>query len=75
MVEADKVPLQEKYKEVQEGDMNCDKKIVNLSDLKELTDEDLILFINTSSNVGKMAFGLMRNAKSLAFPEGSCNTA
>ena len=52
----DKVPMKEGYEEAQEVDMDLDK-----------TYEDLILSINTSSTVEKIAFGLVRSAKSLEF--------
>ena len=55
-----------------EGDDDLDKKIVKLGELNELAHEDLILSINTSSSVGKVAFGLVKNAKSEVFPEGNC---
>ena len=35
----------------------------------------MILSINTSSSVGKVAFGLVKNAKSEDFPEGNCKVA
>ena len=38
--------------------------------LNELEYEDLILSINTSSSVGKVAFRLVRNGKSADFLEG-----
>ena len=37
--------------------------------------EDLILSINANSNVRKVAFGLVRNAKSLEFLKGHCKIA
>ena len=37
--------------------------------------EDLILSINTSSSVGKVAFRLARNAKGADFPNGNCTIA
>ena len=36
---------------------------------------NLILSIKTSSSVGKVAFGLVKNAKSEDFPEGNCKVA
>ena len=47
----DKIPMQEEYKSALEEDEDLNKKIVNL-----------ILLINTSSSVGKVAFGLVKNA-------------
>ena len=40
--------------------------------LSELAYEDLILLINTSSSVRKVVFELVRNVKSVDFPEGNC---
>ena len=37
--------------------------------------EDLILLIKTSSFVGKVAFRLVRNAKSADFLQGNCKVA
>ena len=47
-------------------------KIVKLGDLNELAYEDLIVSINTSSSIKKVAFGLVKNGKSAYFPKGSC---
>ena len=52
--------------------MDLNKKIITLSELNELGYEDLNLFRNTNSSVKKVAFGLVRNAISLEFPEGNC---
>ena len=71
MVEVDKVPIQDKYVEALEGGMVLDKRIVKLNELNELTSEVLVLSINTSSAVGKAAFGLETNAKTLKFSKGS----
>ena len=65
-------PTQDKYQNALEGDADLDEKIIKLCELKELLYEDLILFSNTSSSVGKVAFGLVRNAKSADFLEGNC---
>ena len=70
----DKNPMQE-YDDVLEGDDDLDKKIIKLGELNELAYKDLILSINTSSSVGKFAFGLVKNAKSEDFPEGNCKVA
>ena len=61
----DKSPMQEEYKSALEGDDDVNKKIVKLGELNGLAYEDLILSINTSSSVGKVAFGLEKNAKSV----------
>ena len=58
----DKIPMQEEYEIALEGDEDINKRIVNLSELNELTYEDSILLINTSSSVGKVTFGLVKNA-------------
>ena len=52
--------------------MDFNKKIIKLGELNEFACEDLILLINTSSSVGKVAFVLVRNAKNADFPQGSC---
>ena len=49
-------------------------KIVKLGELNKLAYEDLIL-INTSSSIGKVAFGLVKYAKSEDFLEGNCKVA
>ena len=51
------------------------KKIAKLVELNKLAYEDLILLINTSSSVGKVAFGLVKNTKSEDFLEGNCKVA
>ena len=50
---------------IHEGDTDLDKTVIKFGDLNELAYEDLILFINTNYSVGKVAFGLVKNAKSL----------
>ena len=71
----DKILTKEEYKSALEGDEDLNKKIVKLDELNELAYEDLILLINTSSSVGKVAFGLVKNAKSEGFLEGNCKLA
>ena len=51
------------------------KKTVRLGEFNELAYEVMILAVNTGSSVGKVAFGLMKNAKSEDFLEGNCNVA
>ena len=65
------IPMQEEYEKALEADMDLGKKIVKLSELNELACEDLILSINTNCSVEKVAFGFVRNAKSLEFQEGN----
>ena len=59
--------MQEEYERVLEGDEHLDKKIVKRGELNELTYEDLILLIKTSSSVGKVAFGVVKNTKNEEF--------
>ena len=61
----------DEYKNAVNGDMNLNEKIVKLGELNKLSDEGLVLFINTSSSVSKVAFGLVRNVKSADFLEGN----
>ena len=51
--------MQEEYENALEGDMVLNKKIIKLDELNELAYENLILSINTSSSVGKVAFGVV----------------
>ena len=67
----DKIPTQNDQKNALEHDIDLDKKIVKLGELNELAHKDLILLINTSSSLGKVAFGLVRNGKSADFPKGN----
>ena len=71
----DKIPTQDEYENVMEVDTDLDKNLVKLGKLNELAYKDLILLINTSSSVGKVAFGLVRNAKSADFSDGNCKIA
>ena len=68
----DKIPTQNKYENSLEGEMDLNKKIVKLNELDQLAYEDIILLINTGPYIGKMAFRLVRTAKSVDFPEGNC---
>ena len=67
-----KVPMHDNIKEALEGNTDLNKKAARLHELNELAYEDLILSINTSSAVGKVAFGLLKNAKSPDFAEENC---
>ena len=71
----DEIPMQEEFDSMLEGHDDLDKKIVKLGELNELAYEDLLLSLNTSSSVGKVAFGLVKNANSEDFPEGNCKVA
>ena len=67
----DKIYTQDEYENAMEGDMDLNKKVVKLDELNELAYEKLTLSINTSFSMGKVAFGLVRNAKSAYFPKGT----
>ena len=71
----DKIHMQGEYESALGGNEDLNKKIVKLGELNELMCEDLILLINTSSSVGKVAFGLEKNAKSEDFLERNCKVA
>ena len=71
----DKIPVQDKYKNALKGDTDLDKQIVKFGELNEITYKELILSINTSSSVEKVAFAMVRNTKRADFLEGSCKIA
>ena len=71
----EKIPTQDEYESVLEGEEDLEKKIVKLGELNDLAHEDLILLINTSSSIGKVMFGLVKNAKSEDFLDGNCKVA
>ena len=73
--EVDKILMQQKYENAIMGDRDLNKKMINLGELNELANEDLILSIDTHSSIKKVAFGLVRNGKSLEFLEGNCKIA
>jgi len=52
-----------------------DKKIIALAKLNRLAFMDLILSIDHKSSRGKVAFRLVKNCKSSAYPEGNCKLA
>ena len=56
-------------------EMKTSPKIVKLGELSKLAYEDLLLLINTSSTVGKVAFALVKNAKSEDFLAENCKVA
>ena len=62
-VRVDKVPTKEEYDDAPQDENDLNKKIVLLLNLNELAYEDLILSINISSTVGKVAFGFVWCAK------------
>ena len=70
----DKIPTKMSTR-ILEGDTDLDKKIIKLGELNELAYEDLILSINNSASVEKVAFGLVKNAKSEDFLEENCKVA
>ena len=53
----------DEYESALLGYEEFDKKIVKLGELHELTYQDFILLIKTSSSIGKVAFRLVKNAK------------
>ena len=57
----DKIPMQDEYDNDQESDMDLDKKIIKWGES-----------INATSFVGRVAFWVVRNAKSADFLEESC---
>ena len=63
----DKIATQDEYKNAMKGGMDLNKKIIKLGEFNELAYEDLILPINTSSSVGKVSCGLVKNATSVIF--------
>ena len=67
----DKIPTQDEYQNALQGDTGHNKRMVKLGELNELACKDFILSNKTSLSVGKVAFGLVRNAKSADFPEGN----
>ena len=71
----DNTSMQEEFESARERDEDLDNKIVKLGEVNELANEDLILLINTSSSVGKGAFGLIKYAKSEDFLEENCKVA
>ena len=71
----DKLLTQEEYESALKGDDDLDRKIVKFGELNELSYEDLMLWVNTSSSVDEVAFGLVKNAKSEDFLEGNCKVA
>ena len=68
----DKTPTVDEYENAMKGKTDLNNKIVKLGELNELSYEDLILSIYTSSSLDKVAFDLVRNAKSTDFPESDC---
>ena len=58
-----------------EEDTDLNKRIIKLGELNKLAYEDLIVAINTSSSVWKVAFGLVKNAKSEDYSEGNSKVA
>ena len=58
----DKIPSQDEYEETLKGNEVLNEEIVNFCKLKELAYDDMILSISTSSFVGKLVLGLLKNA-------------
>ena len=71
----DKIPTQDEYKNAMKGDTDLNKRILKLGELNELAYKDLFCSINTSSSFGKVAFGLVKNAKSADFSNGNSKIA
>ena len=67
----DEIPTQDEYENALKGDMEVNKKTMKLGELNELASEDVILSINTSSSIGKVAFELVTNAKNSIFCMGN----
>ena len=62
------IPPQDDYNNALKGGIDLIKKIIKFGELNELAHKDLIILVNTSSSVDKVAFGLVRNAKIVDFP-------
>ena len=75
MVGVDKTPMQGEYENALKGNVDLNIKIKKLGELNKLAYEDLILSINTNSLEVMIAFGMVRNAKSLELPKGNCKVA
>ena len=71
----EKIPTQKEYESALEGNEDLNKMIVKTGELNKLAYEDLILLINTTTSACKVAFGLVKNAKSEDFLEGICKVA
>ena len=52
----DKIPTQDEYVNVIEGDTDPNKKTAKMSELNKLACKELILIINSSSSIGKLAW-------------------
>ena len=71
----DKIPTLDEYKNALKGDMDLPKKMEKIGELNELAYEVLILLINNTFSIGKVAFGLGRNAKNADFPKKNSKIA
>ena len=71
MPSVDKIPTQEEYQDALKGNEDLNKTIKKLGELNKLAYEDFFLSINSSSSVGKVAFGLVKNAKKEDFLKGT----
>ena len=65
MSDVNKICMQEEYENALQGGKNLNKKIIKLGKSNKIAYEDLIFSIDTDFSVGKVAFGLVKNAKSL----------
>ena len=55
--------------------MDNNKNTTKLAELNEQAYEEIILSINHVTRQGKVAFSLVKNCKSLEYPEGNCKLA
>ncbi len=71
----EKIPTNDKYELAVLGNSKEDEKIKKISDLNEEAYENIILSIAHTMKQGKIAFSLVKNCKTSAYPEGNCNLA
>ena len=68
----DKVPTKDEVIKAEETKINT---VIKCGNLNETAYSDLILLIDTTTDVRKVAFKLVKNAKNSDYPEASCNLA
>lgn len=71
----EKIPKGDEYELAVLGSSADDKKVKKLGESNEEAYEDIILSISHTTKQGKIAFSLVKNCKTSAYPEGNCKLA
>ena len=72
LVGAVKIPTESEY---EQAVTDKNKEVILIGDLNEEAYEELVLCMDHTTDLGRVAFSLVKNSKSADYPEGNCKIA